>query len=159
MESSDPATPDMNGDRRKSGRTRQKPVLLNKDPNIPQRVHSSGAKRKRAEPRAEDVSDPTDDDMDDESNTEESEPDEEEIKEQRRRSSKKKASSKPAAKKPRNVSAITTNLPVRPAVNGVKRISKPKQPRARVVKNAADDGTGLYGQSILRTAVSHVNRT
>lgn len=152
MELSDPATPDMNGtaDRRKSGRSRHKPVLLNKDPNIPQRVHSSGAKRKRAESRVEDVSDPTDDDMDDEGNIEDSGPDQEELKEQKRKSRSKKGSSKPAAKRPKSVPVLTTNLAVRPAVNGAKKASKPKQPRAPPIKNVADGGTGLYGESFLR---------
>jgi len=149
-ELSNPATPEMNGtaDRRKSGRSRQKPVLLHKDPNISQQVPSSSAKRKRVESRVEGVSDPTDDDRDDESSPEESDPDEEELKEQRRKSRNKEAPRKPAAKKPRTAPALTTNLAVRPAVSGVKRLSKPKQPRARPVKNAADDGTGLYGQSV-----------
>lgn len=158
MELSDPATPDMNATARKSGRSRQKPVLLNKDPNIPQQVRSSGAKRKRAESRVEVVSDPTDDDMADDSNTEESDPDEEELKEQRRKSRNKKVSMKPIAKKPKTVPALITNLAVRPAVNGVKKASKPKQPRARPVKNAADDGTGLYGQSHPRSERSQANR-
>ncbi|KAK4694934.1 cohesin complex subunit SA-1/2, partial [Lecanoromycetidae sp. Uapishka_2] len=149
MELSDPATPAVNGatDRRKSGRSRQKPVLLNKDPNIPRHVSSSGAKRKRAESRVENVSDPTDDDMDDESNPEESDPDDEELKERRRRKSRnKKTASRPAPKKPKTVPALITNLAVRPAANGVKRVSKAKQARARPVTNVADDGTGLYAE-------------
>ena len=144
MDLSDPATPnssiDMNGtaNRRKSGRAKHKPVLLNKDPNIPQ-VTSSGAKRKRADTLAE----PSDADMDEESSPDESDPDEEELKERRRKA--KRAPSKPAPKKPKAGPGLTTNLAVRPAVNGVKKTSRPKQPRARPVKNTADDGAGLYG--------------
>jgi cohesin complex subunit SA-1/2 len=148
MDLSDPTTPnssiDMNGtaNRRKSGRVRQKPVLLNKDPNIPQ-ITSSGAKRKRADTFVKDVGGLSDGDMDEESSPEESDPDEEELKERRRRT--KKAPSKPASKKPKAGSGLSMNLAVRPAINGVKKTSRPKQPRARPVKNAADDGTGLYG--------------
>ena len=150
MYSSDPASPSMNGaaDRRKSGRSRQKPVLLNKDPNIPQQAPSSGAKRKRAESRVEVLSDPTDDDMDDETSPEESDPDEEELKEQRRKARSRQGPARRTSKKPKIVPALTTNLAVRPAANGLKKASKPKQPRARPPKNVADDGTGLYGSSI-----------
>lgn len=148
MDLSDPTTPnssiDMNGtaNRRKSGRVRQKPVLLNKDPNIPQ-ITSSGAKRKRAATFVKDVEGESDGDMDEESSSEESDPDEEELKERRRRT--KKAPSKPASKKPKAGSGLSMNLAVRPAINGAKKTSRPKQPRSRPVKNAADDGTGLYG--------------
>lgn len=153
MEPSDPATPDtsvdMNGtaSRRKSGRAKQKPVLLNKDPNITQVSVSSG-KRKRADTRVENV-DESSDTEGQESSADESDPDEEELKEKRRKAQRsKKPSAKPAAKKPKITGpGITTNLAVRPAVNGVKKTAKPRQPRARPVKNVADDGTGLYGES------------
>ena len=148
MDLSDPVTPngriDMNGttNRRKSGRIRQKPVLINKDPNIAQ-ISSSGAKRKRADTVREEVEELSDDE---ESSPDESDPDEEELKERRRKANRsKRASTKPVPKKPKAGPRLTTNLVVRPAVNGVKKPSKPKQPRARPVKNAADDGTGLYG--------------
>ena len=151
MNLSDPATPngsiDMNGttSRRKSGRVRQKPVLINKDPNIPQ-ISSSGAKRKRADTIAEEVEELSDAGLDEESSPEESDPDDEELKEKRRKANKtKKAPNKPATKKPKAGPKLTTNLAVRPAVNGVKTTSRPKQHRARLLKNAADDGTGLYG--------------
>ena len=157
MDLSDPATPngsvDMNGttNRRKSGRIRQKPVLINKDPNIAQ-ISSSGAKRKRADTVREEVEELSDADQDDESSPDESDPDEEELKERRRRANRtKKASTKPVTKKPKPGPGLTTNLVVRPAVNGVKKTSRPKQPRARPVRNAADNGIGLYGQSRMRT--------
>ncbi len=160
MESSDPTTPDtsvdMNGtaNRRKSGRARQKPVLLNKDPNIPQISIGSGGKRKRADTRAEEVDELSDAD-EEESSHDESDPDEEELKEQRRKASRsKKASTKPTAKKPKTGPTLTTNLAVRPAVNGAKKVAKPKQPRARPVKKAANAGTGLYGQYAQMAQVS-----
>lgn len=155
MESSDPATPDTSVDlnstanRRKSGRARQKPVLLNKDPNIPQVSSSSSGKRKRADARAEEVGEPTDTEEED-SRNDESDPDEEELKEKRRKTRRsKKTSNKPAAKKPKTGPTLTTNLAVRPAVNGAKKSTKPKQPRARPIKKIADAGTGLFGQSNL----------
>lgn len=156
MELSAPVTPDtsveMNGtaDRRKSGRARQKPVLLNKDPNIPH-ISARNGKRKRAETRAEDVEDLSDDE--EESSQGESSPDEEELKEQRRKVARsRKTPAKTAAKKAKTGSNLTTNLAVRPAVNGVKKAAKPKQSRARArpLKDAADAGTGLYGQCYQR---------
>ena len=151
MEQSDPATPDLNLDltrtanRTKSGRAIHKPVLLNKDPNIPQVSSGNSGKRKRANPSAHDMADSTDDESDDESTDDESDPDEEELKERRRKASRpKKAPSKSVAKKPRTGPILTTNLAVRPAVNGSKKTARPKQPRARPVKNAEDSGTGLY---------------
>ena len=148
MELSDPVTPDtsvdLNGtaNRRKSGRARQKPVLLNKDPNIPQNTTSSG-KRKRAETRAEDVQDLSEDEN--KSSHGESEPDEEELKERRRKATRsKKNTAKPAAKKARTGPNLNTSLAVRPAVNGLKRAQK--QPRARMLKDVEDAGTGLYGE-------------
>lgn len=162
MESSDPATPDTSVDlnstanRRKSGRARQKPVLLNKDPNIPQVSSSSSGKRKRADARVEEAGEPSDTEEEDSSN-DESDPDEEELKEKRRKTPRsKKTSTKPAAKKPKTGPTLTTNLAVRPAINGAKKSAKPKQPRARPVKKIADAGTGLYGQSDLSALKSHM---
>lgn len=163
MNLSDPATPngrtDMNGttNRRKSGRIRQKPVLINKDPNIAQ-ISSSGAKRKRADTVREEAEELSDADQDEESSPDESDPDEEELKERRRKANRsKRAPTKPVTKKPKPGPGLTTNLVVRPAVNGVKKTSRPKQPRARPVKNAADNGTGLYGQSLMRTGFPYAN--
>ena len=147
MDLSDPVTPDtsveMDGtaNRRTSGRAKKNPVLLNKDPNIPQSTNSSG-KRKRAESR---VTDDEEEPSDTEEDEDESDPDEEELKEQRRKARSRKPASKPAAKKAKAGPGLTTNLAVRPAVNGTRKPAKPKQPRARAVKNRADDGTGLYG--------------
>lgn len=157
MELSDPATPDTSLDmssavnRRKSGRTIQKPVLLNKDPNIPQVSTGNSGKRKRADPPVQDLMDSSDAESEDEPSDDESDPDEEELKERRRKASRpKKAPSKSVAKKPRTGPAITTNLAVRPAVNGAKKAARPKQPRARPAKNADDTGTGLYSEIFSR---------
>ena len=151
MELSDTATPDTSLDmtstanRRKSGRATQKPVLLIKDPNISQVSGGNGGKRKRAIPPAQDVATSSDAESGDEASDDESDPDEEELKERRRKAPRpKKAPSKTNAKKSRTGTGLTTNLAVRPAVNGVKKAARPKQPRARPVKNAEDHGTGLY---------------
>ena len=153
MELSDPATPDTSIDmsstvnRRKSGRATQKPVLLNKDPNISQISTGNSGKRKRADPPTYDVMDSNDTESEDETSDDESDPDEEELKERRRKAPRpKKAPSKSVAKKPRTGPALTTNLAVRPAVNGAKKAARPKQPRARPVKKAEENGTGLYCQ-------------
>ena len=152
MELSDPATPDtsldLNGttNRRKSGRARQKPVLLNKDPNVSQVSSGSSAKRKLADLRGIGEEDFSDVDSGDETSPEESDPDEEELKEQRKKASRaKKALTKSAPKRAKTGPALTTKLAVRPAVNRVKKPSKSQKPRARPAKNVADDGTGLYG--------------
>ncbi|KAL8726621.1 MAG: hypothetical protein Q9181_005970 [Wetmoreana brouardii] len=149
MELSDPAIPHASSSpndattRRKSGRVKQKPVLLQSDPNA--LMANSGAKRKRAA---------TYEDHDgnglesEESSPDESDgdPDEEELKEKRRKSRAKKASAKPAAKKPKTSRPKTTTLPVRPAVNGLKKPSKPRQPRTRPNAAIAHDATGLFSE-------------
>jgi len=161
MELSDPATPDTSlelhdpSNRRKSGRTRQQPVLLQQDPNLSQVSNGNSAKRKRAELRGGDLDELSADELDEESSSDESDPDEEELKERRRKT--KKAPPKPAAKKPKTGSATTTTLAVRPAVNGLKTASKPKKPSARPVKNAADGGTGLYCMSSESLFYAHTN--
>ena len=151
MALSDPATPDTSLDRidissrRKSGRATQKPVLLNKDPNIPQVSMGSNGKRKRADPPPRDEVDSSNPESENETSDDESDPDEEELKDRRRKTQRpKKAPNRSVAKKPRTGAAVTTSLAVRPAINGVKKIARPKQPRARPVKDAEDNGTGLY---------------
>ena len=156
MELSDPTTPDtsvdLNGttDRRQSRRAKQKPVLLNKDPNIPQTSFANG-KRKRADTRAEEIEEPSD--LDDESSPDASSPDEEEIKDRRRKKAQtKKTSAKSAVKKVKTGPNLSANLAVRPAVNGRAKATKsarPKQSRARPLKNAANADSGLYGWSSL----------
>lgn len=151
MELSDPETPDTSLDmattanRRKSGRATRKPVLLNKDPNISQVGMGSGGKRKRVDVPAQDLVESSDAESENETSEDESDPDEEELKERRRKAPRpKKAPSKSVAKKPRTGPALSTSLAVRPAVNGVKKNARPKQPRAPPVKDAQDIATGLY---------------
>ena len=151
MDLSDPETPDTSLDidattnRRKSGRAIRKPVLLNKDPNIPQNSVGNSGKRKRVDVPIQDAVDTSDAESDDQVSEDESDPDEEELKERRRKASKtNKAPSKSVAKKPRTGPALTTNLAVRPATNGVKKNARPKQPRAHPVRNTEDNATGLY---------------
>ena len=154
MDLSHPQTPDTSLDmtttnnRTKSGRAIRKPVLLNKDPNIPQISVGNSGKRKRADVPLQDVVDSSDAESDEEVSDDESDPDEEELKERRRKISKtKKAPSKAVAKKPRTGPALTTDLAVRPATNGVKKNARSKQPRARPVRIADDNATGLYCKS------------
>ncbi|KAL8691472.1 MAG: hypothetical protein Q9218_003316, partial [Villophora microphyllina] len=149
MELSDSGTPQPvlsphdGTDRRKSGRVKQKPVLLQTDPNA--MIGSSSAKRKRAGT----VEEPDTDGVEsEESSPDESDgdPDEEELKEKRRKSRSKKTSAKPAAKKAKTSKQKTTTLPVRPATNGVKKPAKPRQARARPNAAIADDSTGLFAE-------------
>ncbi|KAL8716067.1 MAG: hypothetical protein Q9225_006248 [Loekoesia sp. 1 TL-2023] len=150
MELSDPATPQASSSpsdataRRKSGRVKHKPVLLQSDPNL-SILPNGNAKRKRtADVEEAEVDNPDSEESDpDESD---GDPDEEELKEKRRKSRSKKASTKPAAKKPKTSQLKTTNLPVRPAVNGVKKPSKPRRPRAKPNAALADQGTGLFSE-------------
>ena len=149
MESSDPPTPDTSisptdaPNRRKSGRVKHKPVPLQEDPNISMSTDGSG-KRKRL--TAEQGLDTQGGESDEESRVDENDgdPDEEELKEKRKKSGTRKAPAKRAAKKPKTGHAKTTTLPVRPAVNGVKKATKPRKPRARPNGLIADGGTGLY---------------
>ena len=152
MDRSSPATPEAsssaNGanNRRRSGRTVHKPVLLQEDPNLSQVTNSNG-KRKRTDPRGGDVTDAHDEESEEETSPDDSDgdADEEEVKEKNRRAAKlKRAQSKPAAKKPKTATATTTKLAVRPATNGFRKPAKPKKPRARANFTIADDGTGLY---------------
>ena len=150
MEASDPATPNSTNDetsRRKSGRVKQKPQVYQEDLDLSQANGSYSGKRKRSTLRGGSADDALDD-KSEESNEEASDgdPDEEELRERRRRPRNKKPLTKPAPKKPRTAGASSTTLPVRPAVNGVKKPSKPKRAQAsRIVgAEAEDDGHGLY---------------
>lgn len=152
MELSEPVARDViadvhdNPSRRKSGRIRQKPVLLNKDPNLSQ-VPNGSAKRKRAGRvrDSDEDGDETANAQEDESSPEESDPDEEELKEKRRKAGKK-ASTKPTTKKPKTGNTMSTKLAVRPAAaSDGQKASRTKKSRAQAPNNAADDGTGLYG--------------
>lgn len=153
MELSDPVTPESNfgaghaTNRRKSARARQKPVLLQDDITTSRASHGNG-KRKRAEISEGGVTDSGDDILGEESSSHESDgdPDEEELKEKRRRAPRaKRVQGKPVVKKPRIAEARTTKLPVRPAMNGAKKASRPRKPQARSNRAVSNDETGLYG--------------
>ena len=152
MELSDPITPESNPgaanatNRRKSARSRQKPVLLQDE--ITTSKSSNGAGKRKRDDTAREVESLSDEDpLGEESSTQESDgdPDEEELKEKRRAPRAKKVAGKPAAKKPKTTNVRTATLPVRPAINGAKKASRPTKPRARSNRNVVDDGTGLYG--------------
>ena len=149
MELSDPITPPASSSpndttRRKSGRVRHNPVLLNHDPNASIGSYNSG-KRKRADTldqaqvngsMGEETS----------SNEEDSDPDDEEMKEKRRKMRYKKPSEKPAVKKPKTAKPKSTTLPVRPAVNGAQKPPKPRRPRTQVNAAISDEEAGLFGE-------------
>lgn len=150
MELSDPAIPQASSSpsdattRRKSGRVRNKPVLLQTDPNL-SIVPNGNTKRKRNI----DDEEPEIDHLDTEESSSEGsdgDPDEEELKEKRRQSRSKRAPIKPAAKKTKTSQPKITNLPVRPAVNGTKKPSKPRRTRAKPNTAMADPGTGLFSE-------------
>lgn len=79
----------------------------------------SSGKRKRADPPVQDLIDSSDAESEDDPSDDESNLDEEEIKERRKKASKE-GPSKSVAKKQGTGPALTTNLAVRPAVNGAK---------------------------------------
>ncbi|KAI4167093.1 MAG: hypothetical protein LQ343_007497 [Gyalolechia ehrenbergii] len=150
MELSDPAIPQPSPSasdattRRKSGRVKNKPVLLQADPNLSIIPNGNNKRKRITEVEEADI-----DNLDSEgSDSDESDgdPDEEELKEKRRKSRSKKAPIRPAAKKPKTSQPRTTNLPVRPAVNGAKKPSRPPRPRAKPNPAMADQGTGLFAE-------------
>lgn len=151
MEGSDTGTPDTSmeihdtSNRRKSGRARTKPVLLSQDPNVMQTGRAGSAKRKRARPQDLEGGDEEDDEDDDEDSEDgESSPDEEELKERRKRAAKKRAP-KPASKKPKTSDSGITTLPVRPAVNGLKKVAKSQKVVNRKTAVAISENDGLFG--------------
>ncbi|KAI4112046.1 MAG: hypothetical protein LQ339_000053 [Xanthoria mediterranea] len=149
MDLSDPITPPASSSpdhatRRKSGRVKHKPVLLNNDPAASISSYNSG-KRKRADTM--EMLD-TNGSIGEETSLDEEEsgPDEEEMKEKRRKSRSKKSTEKPAAKKPKTAKLQSTTLPVRPAVNGVKKPPKPRRPRPQALAAISDQETGLFAE-------------
>ncbi|KAL8931767.1 MAG: hypothetical protein Q9211_006746, partial [Gyalolechia sp. 1 TL-2023] len=130
--------------RRKSGRVKHKPVFLQTDPNL-SIIPNGNTKRKRTTEVEEADVDNLDSEASD-SDGSDGDPDEEELKEKRRKSRSKKGSIKPAAKKPKTSQPRTTSLPVRPAINGAKKSSKPRRPRAKPNSAMADQGTGLFAE-------------
>lgn len=149
--------------RRQSGRVRRKPELF-----VSQTFSASRSKRKRtgqqqddednasdgdgtpAEPQSEDE-ESEDGDGDDE------EADEEEIKAKRRKARKpaaekkkapKKPKGKPVAKKQKIGNGISTELALRPMMNGQRPQQKPKRAPARQSELAVEDG--LFGKDFER---------
>lgn len=163
MELSDPITPQSNPgaanatNRRKSARTRQKPVLLQDDVSASRSSNANG-KRKRGENEERDAADSDDDLSGEDSSPLESDgdPDEEELKEKRRKAPRaKRAQGKPAAKKPKTTGVKTASLPVRPAINGSKKPPRPPKPQARSNRAVSDDETGLFGTSASSSSIQH----
>lgn len=155
MELSDPIAPESHPsadnatNRRKSARNRQKPVLL-QDDIVASRSSNVNGKRKRGDNEAGGATDTGHDLLGEDGSPPESDddPDEEELKEKRRRAPRvKRAQGRPAAKKPKTTGIGTASLPVRPAINGSKKTSRPKKPQAEPKKPVLDDETGLYGMS------------
>ncbi|PYH91706.1 hypothetical protein BO71DRAFT_432598 [Aspergillus ellipticus CBS 707.79] len=145
-------------DRRKSGRVTRKPQLFSQSYSAANGETPGGAKRKRTaagddndedEQISEDASDSDSADASDE------EPDEEELREKRRAArkaapKKQSSGSKPkpkprSAKKPKVAgNGLAGRLALRPAANGKKPVSRPRQMKARLTM-AAREG-GLYGE-------------
>lgn len=155
MELSDPIAPESHPgadnatNRRKSARTRQKPVLLQNDVNASRSSNVNG-KRKRGDNEGGGAIDSGHDLLgeDDSPSESDGDPDEEELKEKKRAPRAKRAQGKPAAKKPKTTGIRTASLPVRPAINGSKKTPRPKKPQAASKKPVLDDETGLYGMLI-----------
>ena len=144
--STSPAAPPSDAtSRRRSGRAVHKPVLYQQDPNVAI-VPNGSAKRKRGELAAHDDTEHATDESS--SDHAESEPDEEELKEKRRRVAKPSKTSEPrgkaAAKKSRPPKDDALKLAMRPATNGVKKVTKPRKPAARK-HLPRDSGSDLYG--------------
>ena len=153
MELSDPITPEYNPgegnatNRRKSARTRQKPVLLQDDVTTSRSSNVNG-KRKRRDNEGGGATESDHDLSGEDSSPLESDgdPDEEELKEKRRRAPRaKRAQGKPAAKKPKTTGVKTASLPVRPAINGSQKTSRPKKPQAKSNRADLNDNTGFFG--------------
>lgn len=151
MELSDPATPQVSSSPndatspRKSGRVKHKPVLLQTDPNASIMPNGSCKRKRVANPEEADVDDIDNETSDlDDSNGDPDEEELKELKEKRRKSRSKKAISKPAAKKPKSSTPKTTTLPVRSAVNGVKKPPKSRRTKAKSIAAISDEGTGLF---------------
>lgn len=135
--------------RRKSARTRQKPVLL-QDEHYASSYSNDSNKRKRG--MVQRVAVPAEDpkeisEEESESNESDVEPDPEEVKYKRKRKAPapKKNPAKPAAKKLKTADAQTLKLPVRPATNGTRKASKSKKIEARISPAVSNHETGLYG--------------
>ncbi len=127
---------------RKSGRAIQKPVYYEPEPIASANANGS-AKRKRAEQTTVDVDEISEDSSDGESDESAEEP----TKQRRRATKPKNAQKKPAAKKPKTGQEEGLTLAMRPATNGVRKISRAKKSRARTGTSDVE-GTGLFGESL-----------
>lgn len=155
MDPPDRVTPDTSveiqdtSNRRKSGRARHKPVLLSQDPNLAQSSRAGSAKRKLAalgddtgEGEAE-----RDEDEGADSKDSESSPAEEELRVNRKNPSKKLGTKRAQKKaKTNDVAGTSTTLPVRPAVNGVKKASRPRKAPSKASATEPDEADGLFGK-------------
>ncbi|MCJ1313902.1 hypothetical protein MMC25_007582 [Agyrium rufum] len=134
--------------RRKSGRVRNPTTPYQPDAATPGPV-ANATKRKRvtnghiAEVNANDSDE-------EESETEEndSSPDEEELKEQRRKSRAKPASKKPTAKRTKITNTSTQSLPMRPASNGIRKVSKSRKLAKPIISDT--DEEGIFGNLFVR---------
>ncbi|KAI4135537.1 MAG: hypothetical protein LQ341_005862 [Variospora aurantia] len=106
--------------------------------------NGSGKRKRTPDVGEDDVDDIESDETDPDQNDDD--PDEEELKEKRRKSRSKKTSAKPAVKKAKTTVPRTTSLPVRSAVNGVKKAPKSRRPRAVPNTVVDDNGTGLFSE-------------
>lgn len=145
VSSSPPTASAESTSRRKSGRIVQKPELYQPDSSTPARSNGS-SKRKRA---GEAIDDEDEDELEEsEDDEQDSDPDEEELKERRRAAKVKPTKSKPAAKKPKPTVGKTIDLAMRPATNGVRKVTKGK--KLRIIASAEEgvDHGALYRESL-----------
>ncbi|PWY88993.1 STAG-domain-containing protein [Aspergillus heteromorphus CBS 117.55] len=145
-------------DRRKSGRVTRKPQLFSQSYTAANGEAAGGAKRKRtatADDNEEDDQISEDASESESANASDEDPDEEELREKRRAARKaasKKQSSAPkpkpksrSAKKPKVAgNGLASRLALRPAANGKKPVSRPRQMKARLTMAARE--SGLYAE-------------
>ena len=132
--------------RRRSGRTVKQPVLYQEDPNISTPTNGAPPKRKRAQ--RVDTGNQNEEDETGNENSDDGVLSDEEVLELKKKA--KKAPRKPATKRVKTAQTDGLTLAIRPAVNGVKKPSKPKpkKPRAKVTMPGGAEGTGLYGMQV-----------
>lgn len=139
------ATPATNGaDRRKSGRTSQRPTIFSQENHYGSVIDS--AKRKRQSEVAQgDEGDEVEEQPSDseEEESSEGEPDEEELREKKRRQKPRNTVSKPAAKRPKTTTGASTTLAIRSANAPKKTVTKAAKQKARSRPSQLQT-TGLY---------------
>lgn len=154
---------DQGQSRRQSGRVRRKPEIFSS-----QTFNSSRPKRKRQseghdneDDASNDESDQAqqedevdEDEQDDESEESEGEADDEELRARRqskkrdsssRKQQNKKSKAKPAAKKQKIMNGISTELALRPIMNGQKPKPPSRKKKPRMRQSELGDEEGLYG--------------